>query len=408
MTDGEMASPLDELNASGSTLKPGNRTRALPYAIALLTVILTQWTIDIAAPALPAIKSDLGLSAAGAGLIFSLMFLGRLVGTLPASFMLERYGAAWPAMLGAALLTAGSIIAASANSEATLYPARFVQGAGASLLVNAGLRSILKAKPGQGAAMTYFGFCATVGGVFGLESGGFLTDHSGWRAVFTLSAVIGAVLIAASMIGLVWARRPGIEPTTVTAVTEQATSSWRQVTVPLFINLLVFANYGLWVVLPLYTEQEFGVSSQTNANLLLVITLVHLVAVFPVGRLIRRWGSSRTLLAGMLLATVGTLLILPAPSPVWLIPPLILYGVGQVAAVNAGGDMVLQRCGLSGKAVGYVRLTSDLGLVIAPFAIGALADAFGYRAPLVAMPAMMVAAILVVLSQQRSRGAAAA
>jgi heme A synthase len=79
--------PLDEPEIA--TI-PRGAERALPFAIALLASTLTYWTIDILSPALPAIQNDLALSAAGTGLVFSLLFLGRLVANLPAAILVDR------------------------------------------------------------------------------------------------------------------------------------------------------------------------------------------------------------------------------------------------------------------------------------------------------------------------------
>jgi predicted MFS family arabinose efflux permease len=69
-----------------------------------------------------------------------------------------------------------------------------------------------------------------------------------------------------------------------------------------------------------------------------------------------------------------------------LIPPLAIYSLGQVAASNAAGDYLLQRSGSGGKGVGMLRLSCDLGLVLGPAAVGALADIAGFRAPFLALP----------------------
>jgi predicted MFS family arabinose efflux permease len=84
----------------------------------------------------------------------------------------------------------------------------------------------------------------------------------------------------------------------------------------------------------------------------------------------------------------------------WLIVPLALYGAGMVAAANAGSDLVLQRGGLSGRAVGMVRLSSDLGLVLGPYATGALSDAFGYRTPFVALPVVTAGAVILAVRER--------
>lgn len=373
--------------------------RALPFAIALPAVILTYWTVDILAPALPDIQDDLALSAAGTGLVFSLLFLGRLIANIPAAYFVDRTGAAVTAAAGGALLMAGSLAAALAESGTLLFPARVLQGIGISLLVTASLRSILRAKPGQGAAMTYFGFAATIGGVFGLQSGGYLTEQFSWRAVFVLCVGLAAVL----MVTTFGARKGGVTAPgeaarkTTTEPATVATGSVRAVFPALLFNFLVFINYSIWVALPLYTERRFDASAEDNANLLLVITIMHLVAAFPTGRAIRKWGGQPILIVGLLVAIAGTLLVLPAPNVGWLIVPLVFYGAGMVAASTAGSDIVLQRGGLSGRAVGMVRLSSDLGLVIGPYVTGALSDAFGYRTPFVALPIVTACAVVLVV-----------
>ena len=85
-------------------------------------------------------------------------------------------------------------------------------------------------------------------------------------------------------------------------------------------NLLVYFNYSVWVALPLYTEQRFDVSAEANANLLLVITIMHLIAAFPAGRAIRVWGGRPVLVGGIAGEpggepwTVGRLAALPVPN----------------------------------------------------------------------------------------------
>jgi DHA1 family bicyclomycin/chloramphenicol resistance-like MFS transporter len=370
---------------------------ALPFGLALVAVVLTFWTIDIVSPALPDIQEDLGLSAAETGLVFSLLFLGRLIGNFPASWLLPRFGTAGTAIAGGFILVLGTAAAANAPNGLTLNSVRIVQGIGVAFLVNACLRAILGSKPGRGDAMTYFGFAATVGGVFGLQSGGYLTEERGWRAIFVLSIVLGAIITATALVSrIVSARRGGpFDPTP--ADTSRETASRNGMLLPLILNFLVFFNYSLFVALPLYTEHEFGTSAEANARLLMVITVVHLLAAFPAGRVIRGWGAQPVLIAGMVVSLIGTGLILPMPDPIWIAVPLVLYGAGQVSAMNAGGDIVLHLGGQSTRSVSLVRFTTDLGLVTGPYLTGTLSDAFGYGAPFIALPAMMVVATLVAI-----------
>ncbi|HEU5432859.1 MAG TPA: hypothetical protein VFU81_14425, partial [Thermomicrobiales bacterium] len=70
---------------------------------------------------------------------------------------------------------------------------------------------------------------------------------------------------------------------------------------------------------------------------------------------------------------------------------------------SAAGDLILRLGGGGGRAVGMVRLSSDMGMVVGPAAAGWLADAAGYGAPFVALAGMSVGAAVLALTL-RARG----
>jgi MFS family permease len=379
--------------------KPNTREigGTLPFLIAFGVQILTFWTVDIVAPATPDIKDDLGLSATGAGLIFSLFFAGRLVTNYPAAYLLERIGTIFTAMIGGGFIFCGSLLAASAAGQALLFPARVLQGSGVALVVAASLVSLLRVRPGRGAAMTYFGFGSTIGGIFGLATGGALTEWVNWRAVFVLSAAIGLAIIAA----VLSQRRtlvpaPAKRPDLLNDETgEHDEPAGRPLLIAyVFANFLGFFNYFVWIAISLYADKKFDASPGVVSALLMVVTLVHLVAAFPAGRMIRLRGARQALLAGLVLSTAGTLLILAPTSAIWLALPLIPYGIGQVLVTNAAGDLVLHLGGRGRQAIGMMRLSSDIGLVVGPWVSGALMDAIGYGAPFAILPVISIGAAL--------------
>jgi DHA1 family bicyclomycin/chloramphenicol resistance-like MFS transporter len=362
----------------------------ISLGFAALLITCTYWSIDIVSPALPEIKDSFGLSARGAGLIFSFVFLGRLFGNVPAARLLEALGSPRTAVIGGLLMTVGAAVNAISPTVEVLYFGRVIQGIGIALLVNAGLRSILFAKPGRGAAVTMFGIVSTIGGVIGLQSSGLLTGSYGWRSIFVLAAALGVWLTIIPLLSVRVGRRSSrVTPTEAkTSGTEAGVRSYFG---PLAINFLIFSNYSIWVLLPLYAQNKFDVSPETTANLLFIITITHLAAAIPVNRLIRRFGSTKVLCLGLLLAVAGTLGVLGAPK-VWILAiPLVCYGAGMVGAGNAAGDIVLHRGGAGSKAVSMLRQTSDLGLVVGPVIGGSIADAFGYGAPFIVYPVVMLA-----------------
>ena len=380
--------------ASDADLHP--TATMLGFPLALATLGLTYWTVDIVAPALPDIQSSLALSGAGAGLVFAAFFSGRLVTNLPAAWLVSRAGPRPTAAVGAALVLLGSLLAATAGGATSLLPARALQGVGVACLATAGLLSVLRARPGSGAAMTAFNLASGLGGSAGLISGGLLTGAVGWRGVFVLSAAIGAVALAGTLFSRERARSVvTVDPALADRSAGGVSAGGRALGTALVVNLLVYINYSIWVVsLPLFAAERFDADARRIGSLLLVVNVVHLSAAIPAGRLIRRVGASVALAGGFGLTAIGLAFVLIVPSEGWLLGPIMLYAVGQVTGSSAAGDLLLRRGGGGGRAVGFVRLTSDIGLVAGPAGVGALADAAGVAAPFAALAAVaMIAAV---------------
>jgi MFS family permease len=380
------ASSLDATEAADSP-------SALPQRISLAILFFAYWCVDIVSPALPAIQESLALSATGAGLVFSVFFAGRLITNLPAAWLVERAGPKWTAVAGSAALLLGSGLAAVATSLATLLPARGIQGVGVALLATAGLLSVLRALPGGGAAMTAFNLSTGAGGSAGLLTGGYLTAEFGWRAVFWLSTVVSGVLLAGSILARVRAAVVRTGRTTWEDASTATRPSRSGEAAAVTANLLVFVNYSIWVVsLPLLGAEKFGFNAGQVGMMLLFVNIVHLASAVPIGGIIRKAGALRALAIGFGVGGVGLLLVPVAPSAPWLLVPMALYAVGQVAGNSSAGDLILRLGGGGGRAVGAVRFSSDIGLVAGPAAVGALADAAGVAAPFAVLGVVALAA----------------
>ena len=382
---------------------PLARVMAMPLPVTLLVLVFAYWCVDIVSPALPTIQESLALSATGAGFVFSVFFGGRLITNLPAAWLAERVGPKWTAVIGAAVLLAGSLLAGIATGPVTLLPARGVQGAGVALLATAGLLSVLRALPAGGAAMTAFNVTSGVGSSFGLLTGGFLTSEFGWRAVFWLASLVSAVLLVSALLARPQpATRRLTHPDREDGGLAPAAPRTAEVAA-IAANFLVFANYAIWVVsLPLLGAEKFGFDGGEVGLLLLFINIVHLASALPIGRAIRKTGASRSLAAGFGIAGAGMLLLPLAPSLPWLLAPAVLYAIGQVAGNSSAGDLILRLGGGGGRAVGAVRLSSDIGMVAGPAVAGILADVAGIEAPFVGLGLLaMVAMVATIVASKR-------
>ncbi len=238
-----MARAADITKDEGPSSDTGGSAPAQPFisfGFAALLVTCTYWAIDITSPALPEIKDTFGLSAKGAGLVFSFVFLGRLFGNFPAARLLETLGSPRTASIGGFVMVLGAItVNAVSPTIEVLYAGRILQGIGIALVVNAGLRSILFAKPGRGTAMTLFGIASTIGGVLGLLSSGYLTGNYGWRSIFVLSALLGVWLTIIPLVSTRVAKR-SVRPAAPAATTATVSVPVRSYLAPLAINFLIF------------------------------------------------------------------------------------------------------------------------------------------------------------------------
>jgi predicted MFS family arabinose efflux permease len=168
-------------------------------------------------------------------------------------------------------------------------------------------------------------------------------------------------------------------------------------------NFVVFINYAIWVLgIPLLSAEKFNLDATDVGLVLLFVNLVHLGAAIPFGRAIRRAGAPVALGIGFGLAGLGLVFAPWAASPLYLAAPLALYAMGQVAGNSSAGDLILRLGGGGGKAVGAVRLSSDIGMVVGPAVAGVIADAAGVEAPFTVLGVLsLVCAGAVLISRFR-------
>jgi EmrB/QacA subfamily drug resistance transporter len=111
----------------------------------------------------------------------------------------DRWGRRRLLLIGMALFLVGSALAGLAPSMAWLVGARAVQGAGAGALESLSFILIADLYGGRRNAALQGAMAGMMGIAFiaGPLVGGFLTDHVGWRACFTVNLPIGLVAMAA-------------------------------------------------------------------------------------------------------------------------------------------------------------------------------------------------------------------
>jgi EmrB/QacA subfamily drug resistance transporter len=176
-------------------LSPSRRRWLLAAVMSgLLLAMLDQ---SIVGTALPAIVETLGGSSLYVWVATAYLVTATV--SLPIYARLsDRHGRRALLLIGIVLFLAGSALAATAQNMEQLIAWRALQGLGAgaleglSFILVADLYSGRRSAAMQGALAGMMGIAFIAGPLIG----GFLTDHVGWRSVFTVNLPIGVAALA--------------------------------------------------------------------------------------------------------------------------------------------------------------------------------------------------------------------
>ncbi|AQA10151.1 MFS transporter [Streptomyces malaysiensis] len=188
--------------ASGPTsphVPPSHRLALGVIATGMLMVVLDGSIVTVA---MPAVQSDLRFSPAGLSWVVNayLIAFGGLL--LLAGRIGDLLGRKRVFLVGTAVFTAASLLAAVATSPAVLIAARFLQGVGSALAsaVSLGILVTLFTEPAERSkAIAVFSFTGAAGASIGQVLGGLLTDALSWHWIFLINLPIGLATLAVAL-----------------------------------------------------------------------------------------------------------------------------------------------------------------------------------------------------------------
>lgn len=324
---------------------------------AQLMVVLDGLIVNVA---LPQIRSELGLSAAGQQWVIDgyLITLGGLL--LFAARAADLLSHRRVFLIGSAVFTLASLAGGLAQDGSTLLAARIVQGVGAAALAPSSLSLLMVTHTGEHRARALSIWSATAGsaGALGLVLGGVVTDTLGWRWVLLINVPIGVALWAVARISLLPTRvvdrksfdLPGAITVTLGAgalvygISQAGSAGWASTRVLLAVLTGV-------VLLALFRAIErrspnplvpFAVLQRGNvvvANLMMACLGVIMTAtLFFLSLYQQRILGESPLRTGLALVPMSVVLTLGAVASRWLLPrfgPRSLVTCGSL--VMAGG-----------------------------------------------------------------------
>ncbi len=380
--------------------------------------------------ALPSIRADLGGGITGLQWVvdgYTLMFAALL---LSAGSLSDRIGARRAFGAGLAAFVLASAASGLAPGIGALVTARFVQGAGAAVMMPASMALIGQAYPDparRARAVTVWAMGGAVASSSGPLLGGLLTLVS-WRLIFFINVPAGAVTLlllariqpsgnravpfdwagqvtaVLAMGGLTYGAieagaagftAPRVVAAFVVAVVAlaaflaaQARGAHpmapldlfrsRTVAVPVAVGFaFIVGYYGLPFVMSLYLQQLRGLSALGTGAAFLPMMLTGAALTPFSARMAEKLGARVLITAGLIFMTAGLVIlaVLPSSAPVWALAALmVLVGLAGPLVMPPVTAVLLNSVPAhrAGTASGVFNTSRQLGGALAVAAFGAL------------------------------------
>ena len=423
---------------TGPTIADPRQRRAVLIAvcIALMAVVASVTGLNVAQPDL-AVEFD---ASQGAVLWFINLYTISLAALLlPLGALGDRWGRKSVLLAGLALFGAANVAAGLATSTEMMLASRFVSGVGAAMIMPVTLAVITSTFPEQERAKGIGAWTAVAGGggLLGMYLSALLVDVASWRWLFVLPIAlvvaaialtvrsvpnsrdivehpfdnVGSVTSVVAVLGLVFALHEGpvhgwAEPATLAALVAGMIAAgtfvaWelRQKAPLLDVRLFgelrlaigslalltVFGvQAGTLVVLLPFLQLILGWSA-LNATLgMLPMALLMMFSSVIAAKVAARFGSRATMAAGILLVSVGLVLMAALVSVeggyLNVLPGMLAMGLGMGLAMTPSTEAITSSLPREkqGLASALNDVTREFGTAIGVALLGAVLTA-GYR-----------------------------
>jgi MFS family permease len=377
----------------------GARAEALPriglrIAVALIAAlmgmhVMSQFLRNSVGVIAPNLAQDVGLGAAGIGLLSSAFFLSFAAAQIPVGIAIDRYGPRRVMASSVAIMVAGVLVFALGPDAQALILGRVLMGLGCSSFFMGPLVVYSRWFPPERFS-TLTGLQLGVSGLGMLAATAPLaygTATIGWRASFLIIAVVGSVL-GLVMFLVVRDDPPGrARPRGTESLAEGLRGVGRVIRTPSFVPVFLMHLCGysaLVTVLGLwagpYLSHIYGYDIEGRGNLLFLLAFVFVTMNLvwgPADRLFQSY--KRPVLIGAVATTalLAWLAIVGRPATPTLITWFVLLGVAAsfTPVLTAHGRALFPH-ELVGRGLTLMNLGTMLGVFVMQALTGAVVGRF--------------------------------
>jgi multidrug resistance protein len=353
------------------------RHKRSPLLLMALTILIDFIGFGLILPLLPFWALHLGAGPVGVGLLLTIYAAAQFVFTPILGTLSDRYGRRPIILLSLLIEVFSLILTAVAGSFSLLLFARLIGGLGASNIGSAqAVVADVTAPDERARGMGFIGAAIGLGFVIGPAFGGVLAPL-GTTLPFWVAA--GVALMNALLVALFLP-----ETRRAAAVNEQKSSrglnalfaGWNStVKHPIVLRLIMvnllftLAFTAMESIFALFTLHVFGWGASENGY---VFTFVGVVVVIIqgglLGRLVKRWGEQKVLLAGLVMLATGLFILAFSTQISWLLMGLGILSIGDGAVTPTISTLLsfASTAQTQGETLGFSQGMGGLGRSIAP------------------------------------------
>lgn len=354
-------------------------------------------------PVLPLLAESFGVGLAAIGLVQLVFGLTRFSFGLVGGVVVDRFGERASTMTGLLVVAVSSYAAGFSATFPQLVLARGFGGAGSALFIAGLMNRILRIiePEAMGRATGAFRSSFLVGIAAGPLLGGIVAARFGVAAPFHFYAtgLLFATVIAYVVMGGEEAlfRRERKSPLESLRAARPLLGDLR------YVAALLATFVGWWtisgpsqIVGVVYAKNRLELSADQIGAAIAMLSIGEVLILWVAGRASDRYGRRSVLVPSLGVTAAAVFFMGQIESvPIAFFPLMMLIGAGVAAGGTAAGGLLADSIpeGGSGAAVGVNQMTGDLGYLIAPTLLGAVAESsFDYEGAYLvgALPALIV------------------
>ena len=379
--------------------------RILMWMCVLIAV--NQLGFGAVIPVLPLYAQSFGVSQAAIGATVAVYGLSRVFLSLPTGWLANRFGRRAALLTGGLVSALGNLWCAAAGTYGELVVARFVAGAGAGIVLTAGMIVLADitstATRGRSMAIYQGVFLFAVG--IGPFPGGYLAERFSLEAPFL---VYGIASVAAALVG--WfgvSETRGMDRLGASHGAARASLREQFLLLAGNVGFLLVCLIGLvnaaartgalFSVVPVLARDRLALTASEIGFGFALGSIIGLAITYPAGALVDHYGRKTVIVPATVLTGFSMLAFSIAPSYFWFLFATGLWGGASAASGAAPAAYAADSApaGMNAAAMGGYRMLSDLGYVLGPILLGVLADMQGLDAPMwIAAAGLVVTAVL--------------